>query len=167
MIGKYVGVMYLKKNEITCHRKQNRDTSFPPDPSPDPCFSRTAKNTFFDLMTYTIIFSCVLLNNLLITTTLLSGDSSAMILLVLRQDPKKGSSGSSFRPPARSGPLTQYVAVLSSACNAICCVHSLPHVHSLSTLKGRYAYSVCVVHFRKVLIRQKIGSHRNGHPVIY
>lgn len=31
----------------------------------------------------------------------------------------------------------------------------------------RFAYSVCVVHFRKVVNRQKIGSPRNGHPVIY
>ncbi|MFH2741512.1 hypothetical protein ABK795_08715, partial [Enterobacter hormaechei] len=30
----------------------------------------------------------------------------------------------------------------------------------------RFAYSMTVVHFRKVQIRQKIGSDRNDHSVI-
>ncbi|MDV0352952.1 hypothetical protein RVO73_23995, partial [Enterobacter hormaechei] len=33
-------------------------------------------------------------------------------------------------------------------------------------IKGRFAYSVGVVHFRKVVIRHKVGSRLNGHPVI-
>ncbi len=41
-------------------------------------------------------------------------------------DPKKGSPGSDSAPPARSGPETQDVAVLSAARDAICCVSSLP-----------------------------------------
>lgn len=37
----------------------------------------------------------------------------------------------------------------------------------LHTVKRRFAYFPTVVHFRKVVIRQKIGSVGNGHPVIY
>ncbi|HGF0151534.1 TPA: hypothetical protein ACGBUC_005719 [Klebsiella variicola] len=83
-----------------------------------------------------------------------------------RSDPKNTSSGSAFRPPALCGPLTQYVAVLSAAGYAICCVNPLPRDRPLTTGKGRFAYSLTVVHFRKVVIRKKIGSDRNGHPVI-
>ncbi|WP_224359684.1 hypothetical protein [Klebsiella quasipneumoniae] len=86
--------------------------------------------------------------------------------LFSRSDPKKGSSGSLRTPPARSGPATQDVAVLSADCDAICCVPPLPRDRPLTTGKGRFAYSLTVVHFRKVVICQKIGSHRNGHPVI-
>ncbi|HFI5903784.1 TPA: hypothetical protein ACGRQW_004773, partial [Escherichia coli] len=74
--------------------------------------------------------------------------------------------GSAFRPPARCGPATQDVAVFSAGCDAICCVLPLPRDRPLTTIKGRYGYSVCVVHFRKVEVRQKIGSDRNGRPVI-
>ncbi|MFY8392685.1 hypothetical protein ACOWX9_27445, partial [Klebsiella pneumoniae] len=49
---------------------------------------------------------------------------------------------------------------------AICCVPPLPCDRPLTTLKGRFAYSLTVVHFRKVVIRKKIGSAGNGHPVI-
>ncbi|MFY8710018.1 hypothetical protein ACOWYU_27630, partial [Klebsiella pneumoniae] len=42
----------------------------------------------------------------------------------------------------------------------------LPCDRPLTTLKGRFAYSLTVVHFRKVVIRKKIGSAGNGHPVI-
>ncbi|WP_406946374.1 hypothetical protein [Klebsiella quasipneumoniae] len=66
-----------------------------------------------------------------------------------RSDPKKGSSGSAGTPPARSGPATQDVAVFSADCDAICCVPPLPRDRPLTTGKGRFAYSVCVVHFRK------------------
>ena len=81
-------------------------------------------------------------------------------------DPKKGSSGSASSPPARSGPATQDVAVFSADIDAICCVPPLPRDRPLTTLKGRYGYSVGVVHFRKVVIRHKVGSRLNGHPVI-
>ncbi|MBJ9021033.1 hypothetical protein I5445_24230 [Citrobacter farmeri] len=86
--------------------------------------------------------------------------------LFSRSDPKKASSGSPSDPPALCGPLTQYVAVLSAAGYAICCVNPLPRDRPLTTLKGRYGYSLTVVHFRKVVIRKKIGSAGNGHPVI-
>lgn len=81
-------------------------------------------------------------------------------------DPKIISSGSAFRPPARSGPATQDVAVFPADDNAICCVPPLPRDRPLTTLKGRCGYSMCVVRFRKVVIRRKIGSAGNGHPVI-
>ena len=66
------------------------------------------------------------------------------------RDPKKSSSGSAFRPPARCGPATQDVAVFSAGCDAICCVPPLPRDRPLTTLKGRLAYSLTVVHFRKL-----------------
>ncbi|WP_375154231.1 hypothetical protein [Klebsiella pneumoniae] len=83
-----------------------------------------------------------------------------------RSDPKKGSSGSDSAPPARSGPKTQDVAVLPADSDARCCVPPLPRDRPLTTLKGRCGYSVRMVHFRKVVIRQKVGSSRNGHSVI-
>ncbi|HHT0221001.1 TPA: hypothetical protein ACT3K1_005134 [Klebsiella pneumoniae] len=86
--------------------------------------------------------------------------------LFSRSDPKKASSGSASAPPGRSGPETQYLAVLSAGCNAICCVPPLPRDRLLTTGKRRFAYSLTVVHFRKVVIRKKIGSAGNGHPVI-
>ncbi|HBX2620698.1 TPA: hypothetical protein MHT91_27385 [Klebsiella pneumoniae] len=81
-------------------------------------------------------------------------------------DPKKASSGSASAPPARSGPATQDVAVFSADSDAICCVPTLPRNRPLTTGKRRFDYSVCVVHFRKVVIRRKIGSDGNGHSVI-
>lgn len=89
-----------------------------------------------------------------------------MICSVFTSDPISGGPGSPSDPPALCGPLTQYVAVLSAAGYAICCVNPLPRDRPLTTGKGRFAYSLTVVHFRKVVIRKKIGSDRNGHPVI-
>lgn len=82
-------------------------------------------------------------------------------------DPKTLSSGSASAPPARSGPVIQDVAVSSAEDGAICCVPPLPRDRLLTTGKRRFAYSLTVVHFRKVVIRKKIGSAGNGHPVIY
>ncbi|HAY5076435.1 TPA: hypothetical protein MNE40_004717 [Klebsiella pneumoniae] len=86
--------------------------------------------------------------------------------LFSRSDPKKGSSGSASAPPGRSGPETQYLAVLSAGCNAICCVPPLPRDRLLTTGKRRFAYSLTVVHFRKLHKVRKVGSNRNGRPVI-
>ncbi|WP_420792777.1 hypothetical protein [Klebsiella pneumoniae] len=83
-----------------------------------------------------------------------------------RSDPKKGSPGSLRTPPARSGPATQDVAVLPADFDAICCVPPLPRDRPLTTGKRRFAYSLTVIHFRKVVICRKIGSAGNGHPVI-
>lgn len=65
-------------------------------------------------------------------------------------DPKTLSSGSAEAPPARSGPETQDVAVLSAAHDAICCVPPLPRDRLLTTGKRHFAYSLTVVHFRKL-----------------
>ncbi|MCF1602986.1 hypothetical protein LXF57_00355, partial [Klebsiella pneumoniae] len=67
---------------------------------------------------------------------------------------------------ARSGPETQDVAVFPAVSDHICCAPPLPRDRPLTTLKGRCGYSLTVVHFRKVVIRKKIGSAGNGHPVI-
>ncbi|HEE4740824.1 TPA: hypothetical protein R7F04_005496 [Klebsiella pneumoniae] len=86
--------------------------------------------------------------------------------LFSRSDPKKGSSGSAGTAPARSVQKTQDVAVFPAEDDAICCVPPLPRDRPLTTGKRRFAYSLTVVHFRKVVIRKKIGSAGNGHPVI-
>ncbi|MGV6694511.1 hypothetical protein [Klebsiella pneumoniae] len=83
-----------------------------------------------------------------------------------RSDPKKGSSGSDSAPPARSGPETQDVAVFPAVSDHICCAPPLPRDRPLTTLKGRCGYSVGVVHFRKLRKARKVGSGRNGRPVI-
>ncbi|MGH4815365.1 hypothetical protein ACRFEO_26905 [Klebsiella pneumoniae] len=83
-----------------------------------------------------------------------------------RSDPKNTSSGSAFRPPVRSGPETQDVAVLPAEDDAICCVPPLPRDRPLTTGKRRFAYSLTVVHFRKLRKARKVGSGRNGRPVI-
>ncbi|MFM4168894.1 hypothetical protein AB8R50_28630, partial [Klebsiella pneumoniae subsp. ozaenae] len=70
--------------------------------------------------------------------------------LFSRSDPKKASSGSDSAPPARSGTMTQHVAVLPADNDAICCVPPLPRDRPLTTLKGRCGYSLTVVHFRKL-----------------
>ncbi|MFU0855044.1 hypothetical protein ACM26X_23465 [Kluyvera cryocrescens] len=67
-----------------------------------------------------------------------------------RSDPKKGSSGSAFLPPARSGPATQDVAVFPADHDARCCVPPLPRNPVLRGRKDRFAYSLTVVHFRKL-----------------
>ncbi len=65
-------------------------------------------------------------------------------------DPKNTSSGSAFRPQARSGPATQDVAVFPADHDARCCVPPLPRNRPLTTGKRRFAYSLTVVHFRKL-----------------
>ncbi|MEE2283910.1 hypothetical protein PRA30_25455, partial [Klebsiella pneumoniae] len=42
----------------------------------------------------------------------------------------------------------------------------LPRDLPLTTGKRRFAYSLTVVHFRKLRNNIKVGSGRNGHPVI-
>ncbi|HHK9703064.1 TPA: hypothetical protein ACQZI0_005217 [Klebsiella pneumoniae] len=86
--------------------------------------------------------------------------------LFSRSDPKKASSGSDSAPPGRSGPATQDVAVFPADDDAICCVPPLPRDLPLTTGKRRFAYSLRVVHFRKLHKVRKVGSNRNGRPVI-
>lgn len=44
--------------------------------------------------------------------------------------------------------------------------YPVPDDRVLHTGKRRFAYFPAVVHFRKVEICRKVGSDRNGHPVI-
>ncbi len=81
-------------------------------------------------------------------------------------DPKKGSSGSDSAPPARSGPETQDVAVFPAVSDHICCAPPLPRDRPLTTGKRRFAYSLTVVHFRKLRKARKVGSGRNSRQVI-
>lgn len=69
------------------------------------------------------------------------------------RDPKKVSSGSASAPPARSGPETQDVAVFPADHDARCCVPPLPRNPVLRGRKDRFAYSLTMVHFRKVMNR--------------
>ncbi len=89
-----------------------------------------------------------------------------MICSIFTSDPISGGSGSLRTPPARSGPETQDVAVLPADDDAICCVPPLPRDRPLTTGKRRFAYSLTVVHFRKLRKARKVGSGRNGRPVI-
>ncbi|PLH98819.1 hypothetical protein B6J40_26255 [Klebsiella pneumoniae] len=81
-------------------------------------------------------------------------------------DPKTPSSGSPSAPPARSGPATQDVAVFPADSDAICCVPLLPRDPARSSRKQCFAYFLTVVHFRKLSKARKVGSDRNGRPVI-
>ena len=83
-----------------------------------------------------------------------------------RSDPKNTSSGSAGTAPARSAPETQHVAVSADDDDTICCVPPLPRDRPLTTGKGLCGYSLTVVHFRKLRNNIKVGSGRNGHPVI-
>ncbi len=77
-------------------------------------------------------------------------DSPAIILVLSTADPKTHCSGSLRTPPARSGPATQDVAVFPADSDPICCVPPLPRNRPLTTGKRRFAYSLTVVHFRKL-----------------
>lgn len=93
-------------------------------------------------------------------------DSPAIILVLSTADPKTHCSGSAFRPPVRSGPETQDVAVFLADDDARCCVPPLPRDPARSSRKQCFAYFLTVVHFRKLRNNIKVGSGRNGHPVI-
>ncbi|EMG3600494.1 hypothetical protein N5M43_005603 [Klebsiella pneumoniae] len=86
--------------------------------------------------------------------------------LFSRSDPKKASSGSAGTAPARSGPETQDVAVFLADDDARCCVPALPRYPARGSGFWRFAFSLTVVHFRKLRKTRKVGSGRNGRPVI-
>lgn len=86
--------------------------------------------------------------------------------LFARADPKKGRVGSPRNAPVRCDPVTQDVAAHSAAFATRCCVIPLPCDPARRGRKDRFAYSLTVVHFRKVVNRQKIGSPENSRPVI-
>lgn len=78
--------------------------------------------------------------------------------LFFKEDPEKGGPGSSSSSPVRRDPVTQDVAAQSAAVATRCCVMTLPCDPARRGRKDRFAYSLTVVHFRKVVNRQKIGS---------
>lgn len=82
-------------------------------------------------------------------------------------DPETPGPGSSSSSPVRRDPVTQDVAAQSAAVATRCCVMTLPCDPARRGRKDRFAYSLTVVHFRKVVNRQKIGSPENSRPVIY
>lgn len=83
-----------------------------------------------------------------------------------RADPVSGGPGSDVRPLPPSGPVTQHVALLSAERHTTYCVLPLPRDAARRAEKGRFAYFLAVVHFRKVVIFEKVGSDGNGSPVI-
>ncbi len=93
-------------------------------------------------------------------------DSPAIILVLSTADPKTHCSGSAGTAPARSAPETQHVAVSADDDDTICCVPPLPRDRPPPPIKGRFAYSLTVIHFRKLSKAREVGSERNGRPVI-
>lgn len=71
-----------------------------------------------------------------------------------------------FTASAASQHRTTRCATSSAAISSICCVYPLPRDRPLTTGKVRCGYSLTVLHFRKSLYMQKVGSPRNGLPVI-
>lgn len=94
-------------------------------------------------------------------------DSPAIIFIFPSSDPKIVRVGSPRTAPARCDPVTQDVAAQPSAVATRCCVMNIPCDPTRRGRKDRFAYSLTVVHFRKIANRQKIGSHENRYPVIY
>ena len=89
-----------------------------------------------------------------------------MICSIFTSDPISGGSGSAGTAPARSGPETQDVAVFLADDDARCCVPPLPRNPVLRGRKDRFAYSLTVVHFRKLWNNIKVGSGQSGRQVI-
>lgn len=83
-----------------------------------------------------------------------------------RSDPKKGSSGSSSPSAQRYIPSAQHVVPYTVAHGTICCVVSLDCDAPRRGGKQRYDDFLSVVHFRKVVYSNKVGSIRNGNAVI-
>lgn len=90
---------------------------------------------------------------------------SSVTLFILHRSEKRQFRILFTRPGARR-PRTQDVAVFSADKDAICCMPPLPRDPARRDGKRQCDYFVTVVHFRKVVIRQKVGSHLNGRPVI-
>lgn len=70
------------------------------------------------------------------------------------------------KPPRRAAARNTTCATLSAAFSSICCVYPLPCDPSCRGRYCRFVYSLTVIHFRKVVIRRKVGSTGNGYPVI-
>lgn len=62
--------------------------------------------------------------------------------------------------------VTTTCATLSAELSSIYCVNPSLSDQAHRGEKGRFVYSLTVVHFRKVLLCRKVGSPGNGRPVI-
>ncbi|HGF4735375.1 TPA: hypothetical protein ACM6Y6_004157, partial [Escherichia coli] len=76
-----------------------------------------------------------------------------------------GSYGSSSSPSLRHSYETQYVALFSINYHE-CCVSPRIREPFISGRKDHFAYSLIVIHFRKIMNPIKIGSWKNSYPVI-
>lgn len=83
-----------------------------------------------------------------------------------RSDPKNTSYGSSSPSAQRYIPSAQHVVPHTVAHGTICCVVSLDCDAPRRGGKQRYDDFLSVVHFRKVVYSNKVGSIRNGNAVI-
>lgn len=83
-----------------------------------------------------------------------------------RSDPKNTSYGSSSPSTQRYIPSAQHVVPHTVAHGTICCVVSLDCDAPRRGGKQRYDDFLSVVHFRKVVYSNKVGSIRNGNAVI-
>lgn len=81
-------------------------------------------------------------------------------------DPKNTSYGSSSPSAQRYIPSAQHVVPHTVAHGTICCVVSLDCDAPRRGGKQRYDDFLSVVHFRKVVYSNKVGSIRNGNAVI-
>ncbi|EDE6508663.1 hypothetical protein BXJ38_22070 [Salmonella enterica subsp. enterica serovar Enteritidis] len=86
--------------------------------------------------------------------------------LFFTADPFSGRTGSSFNTTMRNNPMTQDVAAQSAANDTRYCVMHLLCDPVLRGRKDRFAYSLAVLHFRKVVIWKKVGSGRKDGAVI-
>ncbi|HGD8094552.1 TPA: hypothetical protein ACI7G4_005145, partial [Escherichia coli] len=81
-------------------------------------------------------------------------------------DPVSVSYGSSSPSAQRYIPSAQHVVPYTVAHGTICCVVSLDCDAPRRGGKQRYDDFLSVVHFRKVVYSNKVGSIRNGNAVI-
>lgn len=88
------------------------------------------------------------------------------VSLFFHRDPKNISYGSSSPSAQRYIPSAQYVVPRTVAHGTICCVVSLDCDAPRRGGKQRYDDFLSVVHFRKVVYLNKVGSIRNGNAVI-
>jgi len=68
-----------------------------------------------------------------------------------------------LRPPATTKHPIQYHSLLRTT---VCGGYAFPQPAGAGGRKQRFAYSLTVVHFRKIAIRQKVGSTENREQVI-
>ncbi|KJX44679.1 hypothetical protein SG79_15830 [Enterobacter hormaechei subsp. xiangfangensis] len=90
----------------------------------------------------------------------------AIIPLFLSADPKTPGSGSAGNAPARHNKKTQDVPHRQMWFLLYIVFTPSPVIGLFPPTKGRCGYSLTVLHFRKVVIRQKVGSAGKGSPVI-